>query len=306
MSKALLAVVFNHRFEKNLGLLRAFYGPRFSAIRFLMPFSQIADDTVIPVHGSSYLFQGYIAQAAATLLKEDADYFVFAGDDLILNPSLDESNLAGRLDLDAETSFISELFSVTRAPIAWGRLISVLESFHGAQRHTAWQQELPPVEEAVRQFESIGLPTDGMEWNGGFEDETIMPLADEWRRRAVRRVRLRAGGLQRLVYPLAWGYSDLVVVPRGVLARFAHYCGVLSGVGVFVESGLPTALALASPRIKTEKDLDWKSTVVWHAPEHEIIKGRFGNSLRRLSEGFGERELAIHPVKLSTYTNDLP
>ena len=53
-----LAVVFNHRFEQNLPLLRALYRGRFSTVRFLVPFYRGDDPDVVPVFDTSATIEG--------------------------------------------------------------------------------------------------------------------------------------------------------------------------------------------------------------------------------------------------------
>ena len=89
MPKICLSLVFNHQFEKNIPKLRNIYKDRFSTIRYLSPFSKSNDPEVIPIFETSVHFQGYFAQAFSHLPK-DCDYYVFCGDDLILNPGLNE------------------------------------------------------------------------------------------------------------------------------------------------------------------------------------------------------------------------
>ena len=88
-TKVCLVIEFNHRFDKNLPLLRKIYGERFSEIRFLMPFYDGADADVIPVYESSWQFQGYLIQAYEKLKDIPCTHYLFIGDDLIINPTFD-------------------------------------------------------------------------------------------------------------------------------------------------------------------------------------------------------------------------
>lgn len=92
--KVCLVIIFNHRFDKNLPLLRQIYGKRFSNIRFLVPFYDGADSDVIPIYESSYQFQGYFIQAYEKLNNLQCSHYLFIGDDLIIHPQFDEYNFA--------------------------------------------------------------------------------------------------------------------------------------------------------------------------------------------------------------------
>ena len=110
-------VVFNHQFEKNIPKLRNIYKERFSTIRYLSPFSKSKDPEVIPIFETSVHFQGYFAQSFSHLPK-DCDYYVFCGDDLILNPCLNESNLINTLNCN-ESSYIKYLNPIWEHSFAW-------------------------------------------------------------------------------------------------------------------------------------------------------------------------------------------
>ena len=97
MANICLSFVFNHQFEKNIPKLRSLYEDRFSSIRYLSPFSRNKDPNIIPIFETSVHFQGYFAQAHRNLPK-NCEYYVFCGDDLILNPCLNESNLIEALN----------------------------------------------------------------------------------------------------------------------------------------------------------------------------------------------------------------
>ena len=99
MSKICLSFVFNNQFENNIPKLRELYDDRFSTIRYLSPFSRSTEPDIIPIFEKSIHFQGYFAQALRHLPR-NCDYYVFCGDDLILNPSLNEDNLINALNCD--------------------------------------------------------------------------------------------------------------------------------------------------------------------------------------------------------------
>ena len=108
MSKICLSFVFNHQFEQNIPKLRTIYGERFSTIRYLSPFSTYSvDEEVIPIYETSIHFQGYFAQAYK-LLPKDCDHYIFCGDDLLLNPRLNENNIIQQLNC-AKSAYIKYL-----------------------------------------------------------------------------------------------------------------------------------------------------------------------------------------------------
>ena len=72
---------------------------------------------VIPIFETSIHFQGYFAQAFVHLPK-DCEYYVFCGDDLILNPCLNESNLINALNCN-DSSYIKYLNPIWEHSFAW-------------------------------------------------------------------------------------------------------------------------------------------------------------------------------------------
>ena len=102
-----LVIVFNHRYDKNIKRLREIYAGKFSNIMFLVPFYDGADKDVCPVYESSFQFQGYLIQAFGKLSKMDVDYYMFIGDDLILNPQINESNFVDYFALQEKEVYLT-------------------------------------------------------------------------------------------------------------------------------------------------------------------------------------------------------
>ncbi len=124
-----LVVVFNHRFDQNLPFLRSLYRGRFSMVRFLVPFYRGDDPDVIPVFESSATFQGYFAQAQRSLLMPDISHYVFVADDLLLNPMVNEHNLAASLRLQPDggyTKYLQPFSSVTSRWTHFNRTLRAL------------------------------------------------------------------------------------------------------------------------------------------------------------------------------------
>ena len=74
-TKTALLVVYNHRFDKNIGRIRELYANRFSYVYHVMPFYDGNEPDVIPVFDSSYCFSGYIAQAYSHLRNDGFTHF---------------------------------------------------------------------------------------------------------------------------------------------------------------------------------------------------------------------------------------
>ena len=287
-----LVVVFNHRFEGNLPLLRVLYRERFSTVRFLVPFYRGEDRDVIPVFESSATFQGFFAQAQRHLAAEGISHYVFVADDLLLNPAIHEGNLHLHLRLrpgGGYTKYLEPFSSMTSRWTHFNRTLSALrfDEFVNARA------ELPPRAEAVARLLTHGLTVRPLGWRN-----LEMPPGP-WRHRVEEW--LKALWLLRRreeAYPLLMGYADLLVVPAAAMPEFCHLCGVFAAMGVFVECAAVTALALATGSLSLERDLDTRGLELWSdADRHKFWESHHGR-LSDLLENFPARCLYVHPVKL--------
>ena len=107
-----------------------------------------------------------------------------------------------------------------------------------------------------------------------------------------------------MVYPLAMSYSDFLVVPATVMPDFCHYCGVFAAMRVFVECAIPTALALAAPSIKLERDIPLRGKEVFNLDDLADFEKKYERRLPALFADFPANTIYIHPVKLSRWTRD--
>ena len=299
-----LVVVFNHRFEGNLPGLRALYRGRFSLVRFLVPFYRGDDPDVVPVFGSSATFQGYFAQAQRHLAAEGISHYVFVADDLLLNPAVDEDNLHLHLRLrpgGGYTKYLTPFSSMTSRWTHFNRTLRALrfDEFVNARA------ELPPRAEAVARLASHGLEVQPLGWrNLETGPGPWSQRAREWLTARWRLPDRREG--RELPYPLLMGYADLLVVPASALAEFCHLCGVFAAMDLFVECAAVTALALATPQLTLERDLDQQGLELWSDADRHAFWTRYSARLPDLLANFPERCLYVHPIKLGHWQMDGP
>lgn len=104
-----------------------------------------------------------------------------------------------------------------------------------------------------------------------------------------------------LMYPLLGGYSDLCIIPAGAMPKFAHYCGVMAAMNIFVELAIPTALHFACTKVKKEKDIAYKSILLWDNKAREELRIRHHASLQELKQSWPADVFFYHPVKLSAW-----
>ncbi len=300
MSRLCLVVVFNHRFDANLPKLDRLYQGRFGRVHYLMPFYDGARPDVSAVYESSHQFQGYFAQGAPRFLDPLYTHYIFVADDLLLNPVLDESNLLRTLALDnsdGSAGYIKSITALGDTTLQWDHVLTSLEKFRRSGGVQA-ANELPTLAEARAVFERHGLSHRDIGWANlrGWRGEFV--YRNHWRRLVgLVMHKLRRRGER---YPLAGGYSDFVVVPASAMVAFTRYCGVLAAMNLFAEVAIPTALALACPRIITEAAAAMKGREIWDGTAVDRLSADHGGSVAALFQAQPEA-LYFHPIKLSRW-----
>ena len=303
-----LIIVFNHAYEKNLPRLRNLYKNRFSHIFFLMPFYKGQDPDVISVSSPAHYFQGYFTQAYDSLKDYNFDHWLVIGDDLIMNPLINETNVAEQLKLEKEGSYIPKINrfdDCTKWGHAWKYLKFTLNSeFFEGGKH------LPSSNDAMSKLKELNLEPHGMRFENVYADKPF-------RKKRNYRQKLAKYGpryLKDLVqyektpdallygdYPCCWGYSDIFMVSRDNLQEFSHVCGVMAAANLFVEIAIPTALALTTAgKISHQENCELQGEALWRNRVSEVL-GEYENSLSRLLSEFPHDKLFLHPVKLSQW-----
>ena len=296
MAEICLSFVFNHQYEKNIPKLRELYGNRFSTIRYLSPFSRSKEVDVIPIFESSIQFQGYFAQAFIHLPK-DCEYYVFCGDDLIINPCLNENNLINALNCN-DSSYIKYLNPVWEHSFAWHKF-EECNQFTEKEYSIPYHNLLPSRNALLKIYENHGFKYRNVGFHNlnGIKEKRI----------TTNRIKsgisyfLRNGNKRYINYPLVEGYSDLIVVPQGHLELFCHYCGIFAAMNLWVDAAIATALILSGSEIRTEKDSNYSGTEYWNGEEIINRLKPIDNKLDKIGEIFEKDELYIHPIKLSSY-----
>jgi hypothetical protein len=311
----------NHRYEANLPKLRRIYSARFPMLRFLIPFYGGNDPDVIRVFESSHFFQGFVAQASATLLDIPSDHYVFCADDMLLSPSLNAENIAQQLTVDKHDAYIQALEPLTNVPFTWPHAIPAIQTF-SRPNGVEWTRELPSADDAfaiatshgirfgpfgVRQYSEFpwrprhGLGMLRRVLKTWFQGVRMLPLV----------VSTRLGRGRGLPYPLVMSYSDFFAIRRERLGEFANLCGVLAAMGLFAEVAIPTALLLSCDSIVVESSTGdgptprkaWRGLALWDDKPEKLV-AHYRGSLAGLISDWPEDRLYIHPVKLGQWKDD--
>lgn len=332
-----LIIVFNHKFDRNIDALEKLYSPHFTYIFFLVPFYTGTNPRVIPVYESSLYFQGYFAQGYKTFYRPEFTHYLFVGDDLILNPAVNEHNYMELLQLDERTSYLPDLaplhqssqsMSVSAASrLSTEQLAEIHKenssenywvhtfrgiTFHENRSGSNAKTELPSREDALKQFASYGLPIRPLTYYNIFGpltfpdsiDAAIKTSTNLWTYYVTWRRFKIPGHPQhlQLEYPLAYSYSDVSVISAHVIQQFCHLCGVFSAMGLFVEMAVPTALILTGGRVVTDADVKLKGQAIWEwTGDITALEQKYNLDLDALLADFPPEQLYYHPIKLSRW-----
>lgn len=315
MNKPALIIIFNHNYQQNLEKLDAIYHKRFTNIFYVIPFYQGDRNDVITVFESSYYFQNFIATAIDRLKPLDFEHLLFVADDLFINPIVNENNYQHYFNIDQNACFISNYFLLSdktenrpsrpMAPL-WNPIFHAL-NFNPHMHGFELCRYIPPFNQAVEKFKNHGLAFTKRIPKGMFFPKKYRKSSN-WIVNAKEMNSFIGKQLKHLKYlfkptalkyPLAGGYSDILILDKSSLTDFSTYAHAFGAANLFVEIAIPSALLLASKKISTENNITLKTETYWYYSKDKL-KARVGNSLSALINNFPEDTLYIHPVKLSS------
>lgn len=295
-NKICLIIVFNHKYENNISKLKKYYKDRFSNIRFLMPFYLGNAGDVIGVFESSYQFQGYFAQAFNRFYDVKYTHYVIIGDDLLLNPTINEDN-------------ICEVFKANKkAYIHSLSKLSDMSEWNYARFHSAYmafkdsgvnyQQEIPTIEQAEKKAKKWGL--------ANFEIKHVKKFNHTGNIKSkIKASLLNSFTKMDIKYPLVAGYSDIIIIHKDSIKEFCRLSGVFAAMNLFVEIAIPTAMMLSCDNISMAKDLSLKAEPMWEPKRYmQIVNDlevRCNKELDNIIHFFPQDYLYIHPIKMSRW-----
>lgn len=302
MKKAILVIIYNHNYEKNVKRIKSIYKNRFDRIVHLMPFYSGSDPEICAVYDNSHYFQGYIAQAAKHFISDETAHYLFIADDLILNPDINQDNYRSYFEINDDQSYIYEIETLDTVDSRWKRIWDAVK-YNPNIQCVEVEKLLPSYDEAQKLIRRHGLIVNPIstwsiygEWRLPILKVHIkMFLAMIW----YWLLRSKNGKVQ-LKFPMVRGYSDILIIDHKSIQSFVKFCGIFAATEMFVELAIPTALALSAEKIVTDKNLSVKGITFWTAEQKEALEP-FGNSLQKLLSEFPKNNTFIHPIKLSHY-----
>ncbi len=303
METVALVIIYNHRFDRNIEIVEKIYKNRFNHIFHLVPFYDGNRPNVIPVYDSSYYFEGYIAQGFRSFYDSKFQHYLFIGDDLILNPLINQDNYQTHFHLNKKSSFFPEFTSLHHASIHWTRLKEAF-AYTPQPRGLEIMKEIPDWEKAVSLLQRNGLAIHPSKYGSLARtkwDRMRSKIGCKnflfWLKHSLKKLICYD---YKLKYPLIGGYSDIFIVSSEDLPVFQHYCGAFAASGLFAELAIPTALALVSGQIVTYSDMQLQGRALWTKSDFKVLLP-YQNNLNLLLDNFPENYLFLHPIKLSKW-----
>jgi hypothetical protein len=315
--KIALVVIYNHRFDENIPKLDKIYGNRFSNIYHLVPFYDGNLPHVIPVYENSFYFQAYVAVAWSKLKSLGFNQFVFIGDDLILNPYIDEQNINAVLKLKNDDAFLPWYWgSFAEIPMEYPNFLPAWNAFyqkkHLKQHAINWQDLLPSYLEAKKVLEKNGFDT-GKITRKNLKGYYHFYKYFYFKSRLKKYIQLLVLNQRLPPYPVVAGYSDFFVIPENDMEKCVQMMEVFRMMRLWVEFAVPTTLLLCCKNVVTEKDIEWegqlplefyksaeRQNVDLNRPKLKKLFERIEqNDFSSLNDLFENNDLYIHPIKLS-------
>ena len=295
-NKICFSVLFNHRYDQNIPILKKLYSNRFTTLRFLIPFIEWSHDSdIIPIIETSVHFQGYFTQAFKHL-PDDSDYYIFCADDLIINPAPNENNIIDSLNC-RDAGYIKYLNPISEHSFAWHKFDECVK-FPPDDCVVPYTSLLPSYNEIISAFtrhnirhRRLGLHNFLGVHNKGITCERIKAGLSY----------LFRNGLNRYIsFPLVEGFSDLIVIPGHAWRKFAYFCGIFAALNLWVDTAIATAMVLSHDVIRTENDHQFKGIEVW-GHNQQLPEKKHDLNLENLLSQFPYDQLHIHPIKLSRW-----
>ncbi|KAF3981425.1 MAG: hypothetical protein HFP78_07290 [Methylococcales symbiont of Hymedesmia sp. n. MRB-2018] len=317
--KPLLVIIYNHKYVKNIAIIEQIYGARFSQIHHLMPFYQGDKENVSSVYDSSYYFQGYISQGLRDYYQKNISHYVFIADDLLLNPAINEDNYQDFFKLQPQDCYLHKIENLVDkngciSDWSWN---DWAHNFSMKNKGLEELHHLPSFAQAVALFKRHNLLSNHFGKQLKVNYRYILSVC-LWRLRnrkgLIEKVKWAIWGWpyfffrrwqknkQAINYPLARGYSDIVIIAGSEIKQFCYYSGIFSAVNLFVEIAIPTSLVLMDANVVDCRVVDkktWDEVDVTNTTKP--LQDKHQNNLNSLLKDFPADVPYLHPIKLSVW-----
>lgn len=299
-SKIALLIIYNHRFDRNIPILEKLLMDKWSNIFHIVPFYDGEKENVIPVYENSYYYQGYIAQAYQHLKKFDFDHYVIIGDDMVLNPTLNEKNILSELGIGETDCYFPVIRDLQKGK--WDN-ISYAASFRLKQKGAEVFSILPPVDVAKKLFKEKGFkPNPSISSFTALRNILGCHIVDlrSFVRYTVKIFKHLLGRIE-FDYPFVGGISDFFIVDKKTMPQFCQLCGAFAATNLFIEVAVPTVLVLTCTKLVTQSsDSKYKEMYLWNNDITDF-GNKYNYNYQKLINEFPKKTLFVHPIKLSKW-----
>lgn len=297
-----LVIIYNHRYDQNIKILEQIYKGRFAAIYHLVPFYDGKKQNVIPVYESSYQFQGYVAQGMKYFYNNNYTHYLFIGDDLILNPDINQNNLFDILGISDTDSYIPETRPLGRCQL-WDYRVRHFNAFRSFHEYTGtnYKNEIMTKTEAFEKTAKLNYSNDDFKlgykqlFNGVINKRELLEFVVQHPKHFFKLFR----GIE-MPYPFFGGYSDIFLLHRDDIIKTVKTFGVFAAIHLFAEIAIPTAMELNCRNLQKQNGKSGK--VLWEG-ERNQLEFEYSNSLTKLLNNWPADCTYIHPVKLSQWVD---
>ena len=303
--KIAFLIIYNHRFDKNIPVLDKLFEGKFSHIYHIVPFYDGDRENVLPVYESSYYFSGYVSQALTQLKNESFTHYVFTSDDLMLNPRLNEDNILDEIGIGIDESYMPRFRQID--DVEWPRTLDAMTyKLYGLGAEV--EKILPTKEEAekilkekeVAFFSALSYKKAFKTFRKYYNKTYNWYLPTGFLVSALKKLVKAPLSDYSFNYPMVGGYNDFFILPASCIKKFSLYCGAFAASKLFVEVALPTAMVLASNRVRTASDTKLKCGDLW-LDDIKKLENKYNFDIEALMKDFPEDILYKHPVKLSKW-----
>jgi hypothetical protein len=301
--KTALCLFFNYPFERNIPVLEELYAGTFDSIVHIQPMLCSERKNVNTVYRAAFNFGGFFSDSRSFLEALDADYYIFAGDDCIINTRLFHENFEKTFLKENKqiSAFIPQLLKFSNGN-EWKspHKINTLARFVNGyglydQRIEDWNNFLPDPQIIKEAAKRLGVYSETLHQPSEEDVHRLTPGQREVLNRLMGN-KLEAP----LPYPLVYAVSDFFILSRQQLSLFCHNVGLLATMNAFPEVSVPTALLSLPGPISQAKDLHLKFEWTWgRNREVEHFVPTSIDEVRNFIAQMGENTLFRHPIKLS-------
>lgn len=317
-SSTALVWIFNYNMSENIQKLKSLYSGRFKNMWFMLPYcEEDMNDCIVPYFSHSYYFENAFYEFSKQSLPDSIKTVVFIGDDVVLNPSVDEHNILDKLQLADDEAFVQNAY-----PYSNWMLYRALHSNEDIFPRRELKNSLRAFNDSIELFSKFNSEGNVLQKMSklfsGFSanallDRDVAQLELNGKLSSAKALESPSSKIEDKFNALmSVCISDFLIVPRSILKEFGECCKLYGDNSIFVEyATLPCLLHCIEPqkiksfctqpvefRFFTEAFFDWYDVF---DPYQKWKKCINYVDMHDFMKNFPIDLIGIHQVKLSKY-----